>query len=422
MRSPALLLALAASSALAWAQQSLAGGKNSCLECHANLEDNLGRPAHIFENDIHAQNGFTCVDCHGGDPSSDDMEVSMSPSRGFLAKISRQRTPEMCGRCHGDPNVIHKFKPQQRVDQLVQYRTSIHGKRLAAGDEKVANCIDCHSVHDIREVRHALSPVHPLKLPGTCGKCHADTEHMSGYEIPTTQLADYQRSIHWQVISKTGDLSAPTCATCHGNHGAAPPGVNDVSHVCGTCHVVFQKLFDESPHHPAFEAMDLPACVACHGNHKVLPPQAEMLGVGDGAVCLDCHSEGDEGYKTAAAMKQSLDKIRTALDESQALLDRAEESGMEVSEARLQWNDAHEQLIKARVQVHAFKLGPVDEAVNEGMKLAAGSHEKGQAALEERDFRRMGLAVALLAIALTMAGLWMAVKYVDSRSGAGGSP
>jgi cytochrome c553 len=22
-----------------------------------------------------------------------------------------------------------------------------------------------------------------------------------------------------------GDLSAPTCSTCHGNHGATPPGV-----------------------------------------------------------------------------------------------------------------------------------------------------------------------------------------------------
>jgi predicted CXXCH cytochrome family protein len=186
--------------------------------------------------------------------------------------------------------------------------------------------------------------------------------------------------------------------------------------------VVFQKLFDDSPHHAAFEAMDLPACVACHGNHKVLRPQAELLGVGEGAICLDCHSEGDEGYQTAAAMKQRLDKVRAALDDSQALLDRAEESGMEVSEARLQWNDAHEQLIKARVQVHAFNLEPVDEAVNEGIKLAAGSHEKGEAAMEERDYRRMGLAVALLAIALTMAGLWMAVKYVDSRSREGGSP
>ena len=141
--------------------------KNSCVECHLALGGDYARPAQLFERDIHKKNGFTCVDCHGGDPSSDDPVVSMNRAKGFVGKIDRKSAPARCARCHSDANLIHRFKPQQRVDQLAQYQTSVHGKRLAAGDRRAANCIDCHSVHDIREVRDAESPVHPLRLPET---------------------------------------------------------------------------------------------------------------------------------------------------------------------------------------------------------------------------------------------------------------
>ena len=49
-----------------------------------------------------------------------------------------------------------------------------------------------------------------------------------------------------------GDLSAPTCTTCHGNHGATPPGFASVANVCSTCHVFQAQLFDSSPHKEAF--------------------------------------------------------------------------------------------------------------------------------------------------------------------------
>src|SRR5262249_24542386 len=187
--------------------------------------------------------GLRCNDCHGGDPNSTEMEVSMNPARGFIGKPNRTKIPELCARCHSDAAMIHKFKPQQRVDQLAQYRTSVHGKRLAAGDDAVATCIDCHSVHDIRETKDRRAPVYPLRLPETCGRCHADAAYMAKYKIPTVQLADYKKSVHWRALAKDHDLSAPNCATCHGNHGATPPQVSSVAAVCGTCHIVFEDLF-----------------------------------------------------------------------------------------------------------------------------------------------------------------------------------
>jgi predicted CXXCH cytochrome family protein len=416
------LLALAAivGAAAAWGQP--AASQDTCLDCHSLLEGALAQPAQAFANDIHRSNGFTCAGCHGGDPSSEDPEVSMSPAKGFRGKISRQETPAMCARCHSDAELMHRYKPQQRVDQLTQYRTSVHGQRLAGGDQNVANCVDCHSVHDIREVRHALSPVHPLRLPKTCARCHADAEHMQSYNIPTDQLAKYERSVHWQAVAERRDLSAPTCATCHGNHGATPPGVASVENVCGSCHVVFQRLFDESPHKQAFETMGMAACIVCHSNHEITAPAAAMLGVAEGAVCVNCHSEGETAYAAAAAMRGKLDELRGAMESSEAMLETAEQSGMEVSQGQIELSSANESLVKARVQVHAFRPEAVEEAVAEGLAQARGSYETGQQALEERDFRRTGLAVSLLTIVLTMAGLWLAVRHIESgktRAGPG---
>lgn len=401
--------------AAAWAQP--AAQPDTCLECHSLLEGPLARPTAVFADDIHSHSGFTCVSCHGGDPASMDPEVSMSPANGFRGKISRQDTPAMCARCHSDAELMHRFKPQQRVDQLAQYRTSVHGRLLASGDTNVANCVDCHSVHDIREVRHALSPVHPLKLTQTCARCHSDTEHMQSYGIPTDQLAKYEKSVHWQAVSVRRDLSAPTCATCHGNHGATPPGVATVENVCGSCHVVFQRLFDESPHKPVFEAMGMAACIVCHGNHEITEPGAAMLGVSEGAVCIDCHSEGETAYTAAAGMREQLDNLSGALENAEAILQKAEQSGMEVSQGQIELAAAHEAWIKARVQVHAFRLEAVEEAAAEGLELAQTSYDSGQRALNERDFRRKGLAVSLLTIILTMAGLWLAVREIESRRG-----
>jgi predicted CXXCH cytochrome family protein len=181
--------------------------------------------------------------------------------------------------------------------------------------------------------------------------------------------------------------------------------------------VVFQRLFDQSPHREAFEAMGMAACVVCHGNHEIHEPTVAMLGVAEGAVCLDCHSEGETAYASAAGMRQKLDELGTAIENSEAILRQAEQSGMEVSQGQIELSSAHEAWIKARVQVHAFRLEAVEEPVADGLTLAQTSYETGLHALEEIDFRRKGLAVSLLTIVVTMAGLWLAVRHIEAGRG-----
>lgn len=390
-----------------WAQ-------DSCLECHSMLEDNLGAPAAAYQDDIHAQRGFGCAACHGGDPNEEDPELSMSRARGFRGRIARTAVPGLCGECHSDANLIHKFNPQQRVDQLAQYRTSVHGQRLAAGDSAVANCIDCHSVHDIREVRDALSPVHPLRLPETCAKCHSDADHMAGYGLSTSQHDEYRRSVHWNALAERGDLSAPSCASCHGNHGATPPEVSSVAAVCGTCHVLLENLYKESPHQPVFAEMGMGGCVVCHGNHQVEHPTTALL-AGEEAVCGQCHEADSSGGLAAAEMGRLILELDARLDRSDAVLEQARHSGMEVSDALLRQREGRESLVKARVAVHAFNIELVKEPVAAGFEIAAETQQAGEGALGEHQFRRVGLAVSLIAILMTMAGLWLAIRSIEGK-------
>lgn len=386
--------------------------QDACVECHSALDGTLQAPAVRFRNDIHARAGFHCTDCHGGDRTAEDPTQAMSKARGFAGHVARSAIPALCARCHSDPSLMKKFKPQQRVDQLSQYRTSVHGKRLAAGDDAVATCIDCHSVHDIRGVKDALSPVYPLRLPDTCGRCHADASHMAGHKLPTTQLAEYRGSMHWQALSK-GDLSAPTCASCHGNHGATPPELSSVAAVCGSCHALFEQLYSKSPHQAAFTSMGLGGCTVCHSNHQIKKPSLAML-AGENAVCSQCHDATSAGGSAAAEMAGLIHRLSTALDKSDLVLARARNSGMEVSEAQLQQMEARESLVKARVAVHAFQAAAVRKPVEEGIALAAVTQRAGEDALQERDTRRIGLAVALLSILITMGGIGLAIRSLEA--------
>ena len=408
MRTAAIVLLLAPVCLLAQA------ARDTCVACHSVMDGALQRPATLIKTDVHTANGISCADCHGGNRNADDPTEAMNRSKGFIGKPSRTAIPKLCAKCHSDPDFMRKFRPQQRVDQFELYQTSVHGKRLAAGDENVATCIDCHSVHDIRPVKDALAPVHPLKLPETCARCHADTHRMAKYGIPTNQFADYRTSVHWNALEKRGDLSAPNCASCHGNHGAKPPQVESVSVVCGSCHVLFAKLYAQSVHQPVFSASGSGGCIVCHSNHAIHKPSTAMLH-GSNAVCSQCHDAGTPGAKTADQMAQWIDGLDSALKRSEAVLTRADKYGMEVSEAQLKLMDGRESLVKARLAMHTFKPEEMRKPIDAGMAIANETLNAGEAALREKDFRRLGLAISVFFIAITVAAIWFLIRRLEAR-------
>ncbi len=389
--------------------------KDSCLDCHSMLPESLGVEKDKFARDVHVQKGLSCVSCHGGDPSKDDAAEAMSPAAGFKGKISRKQVPDLCAKCHSDAVFMRTFNPALRTDQLAQYKTSVHGQRIARGDENVAVCTDCHGLHETLPVKDSRSRVHPTNVAKTCSTCHANAEHMKPYKIPTDQFASYQASVHHDALMVRGDLSAPTCTTCHGNHGAAPPGLATVSNVCSTCHVFQAQLFDTSPHKDAFKSLGIGSCITCHSNHRITRPSDSFIGTGSAAVCINCHSEGDKGFEGAKKMRAGLMQLEEAIKGSNEVLERAERSGMEVSQAKLDQNEAHDALTKARVTIHTFSPAKLQADIDAGLKVADKTLQAGNKALAERDFRRKGLALALVTIALVLAGLRMFIREIEGQ-------
>jgi len=400
---------------LVFALSSQAQTQNSCLDCHGQLDPPLGVRPETFSQDVHAQKGLSCASCHGGDPTSADLERSMSRAAGFRGNIQPAQIPALCARCHSDPNYMRQFNPSLRTDQFSQYQTSVHGKRLARGDTKVAVCTDCHGVHDLRPGSDTRSKVHPLQVAQTCAHCHSQADYMKGYSIPTDQFAGHSASVHHEALSARGDLSAPTCSTCHGNHGAVPPGVAAVEFVCSTCHLFQAQLFDTSPHKAAFSAAGVAACTTCHSNHRIVPPSDAMIGTGAQSICLNCHSRGEPGHTAAANIEQQLNRLKSAIARADQVLESAERSGMEVSQAKLEQVQVRDALTKARVTIHSFQPQLVERDVAAGLKLAEKTYLAGTGALAERDYRRKGLAVSLVSILVVLAGLRFFIRELEAR-------
>lgn len=383
-----------------------------CRSCHVRQSDErLSAPARTYDQDIHAVTGFGCLACHGSGGSSD-----LNTQKGFLSAPARAEIVPLCARCHSDGAFMRQFNPSLRTDQESEYWTSVHGQRLKEnGDTMVATCVDCHPAHNIRPPSDPESSVHPTHVVETCARCHADPAHMAAYGIPTDQAEKYRTSIHAEKLAG-GDLSAPVCNDCHGNHGAAPPGISSVRSVCGQCHSVVADFFDQSKHEEIFAKADLPGCVTCHSNHGILKPTDADLQVRSGDVCAQCHNSSDPSGRAFDQIAVVLDSLDKAAEGSRALLEDAHNKGMEVSQALFELEDVTNAKTKARNAIHTFAVAPVQKEADAGFATSARAEERGEGALVEHSFRRQGLAVSAAIILLLITALFLKVKDAEGRA------
>ena len=396
----------------------------SCVTCHKELDGPALEAAQHAPEDIHFAKGLSCHDCHGGDPLAGfdgDPSAAHDEAKGFRGKPTRLQIPDFCARCHSDAVFMKRFNPRARVDQLLEYRTSVHGQRNQKGDEKPAVCVDCHGVHGIRAVGDPRSSVHPLHVAGTCGKCHNDAALMTTYHRKTGQVEEYKTSVHATALYDHGDLSAPTCNDCHGSHGAVPPGVDQVAGICGSCHGREATLFRETQAKKRLDLTPCIQCVICHTNHAVKPPTPEMLGVGPGSTCIGCHDPASNGYKAAAKMADAIGSLRSRMKEAHELLADAERAGIEVGPDQFALQGAQDKMIESRVLAHSFDLDRFMAAANEGITIADSGVSAGHRAFAELRFRRSGLALSLVVIAAVIAALYLTIRRIE-RAQSAGSP
>jgi hypothetical protein len=402
---------------------------NTCATCHTAIDSKNHDLVGQWQGSVHGQNGIACADCHGGDPTSDQVTVAMDPARGFKGVPGRTDSVALCGTCHSDVDRMRQY--QIPTDEYAKYKASVHGERLLnSGDTRVAICTDCHGVHDVKKASDPTAKVYPLNVPALCASCHADADYMAPYGIPTDQYAIYQKSIHGIQLLQNADMRAPTCASCHGSHDAKPPTSADVVEVCGKCHTATQALYTQSRH----AQLDVgPKCWTCHGTHDVaLPDESRFFHPKPPEIdCTICHNPKDRSltlqatqfendadrrcdtchhpdsiiYAQAKGLYDALAKASTAYDDAQARIREAAGVGMIVSDADVQLTEAKTSLIQARAAVHTTKLTTVAGLADKAVTSADQARAFAESRLSESLFRREAMVVILGLIVINVYAL-----------------
>ena len=416
MRARRRFLLLAGALLLAAAPAGAA--KDSCVECHRGLDEpRLKAPTLGFPHDIHAERGLTCASCHGGDPA-DPEPSAMDPDKGFKGAPSRAQIAPLCASCHASAAFMKRYNPRPYVFSMAEWQTSVHAKLAAQGDAKVATCTSCHGVHGIRPPKDPASPVFKTNVPRTCAKCH-NPGYMKGHAIRTDQFALYAKSVHGVALLEKGDVSAPACNDCHGNHGAAPPGLKDVALVCGTCHGREAELFEGSRMKTGLDALGKPGCVTCHGNHGVARPTDAMLSAAPGGKCAGCHQPGSVAAQGTGAIVVSFRGLQGSVTTADSLLKLAEVRGMEASPGRTNLKEAQDRLVGVRAELHSFDAKQIGGVLAEGADYARKAKDYGREALRDWRNRRVGMALSLGVILVLIALVVAKIRQME-RGGATG--
>jgi predicted CXXCH cytochrome family protein len=375
---------------------------DSCTECHSMSDDpRVSGPVKGFAHDIHLQRGLGCASCHGGDPEAQD-ESAMDPAKGFKGAPTRNQVAAMCAGCHANAAFMKHYNPRPYIFSVDEWKTSVHCKKEAEGDQKVATCTNCHGVHGILSPKDPASPVYPTNVPRTCAKCH-NPEYMKGRTVRTDQFALYKTSVHGLALLGNGDVSAPACNDCHGNHGAAPPGMKDVAMVCGSCHGREAELFGASRMKAAMDRDGKPGCVVCHSNHGIQRPTDAMLSADKGGTCAGCHVAGSKSERAAQRIITGYRGLKADIARADSVLQLAETRGMEISRARAAYKESADKMVGIRAGLHAFDSTQVVGSIAEGEGLARDANDRAMAALRDWKNRRIGMAASLGAILVVIA-------------------
>jgi len=209
------------------AGRPVAAGK--CGTCHPNGARGIS-PAAVMPG------GGARVSCHGGTDTV--LELAHGHGKGFILaarRARRSRGPPLCG-----------FLSLQRgADAPVQSAGGPAGAlralraRPAAGEGDAGRGgvfgLPMEHILPWLPPRTRRSSVHPLNVPPTCGRSTA-MRRLSPARGQARRDAITPRACRPRT-ARSRESAAPTCVSCHGVHGAAPPKFGDVDKVCGgACH------------------------------------------------------------------------------------------------------------------------------------------------------------------------------------------
>ena len=286
----------------------MAAQVSGCAVCHAKPDAKRvlpsGRVQSLFidrddlQHSVHRDKA--CVDCHTD-----------------VIEIPHTRTPETvnCMRCHFEGNTAGA--PQGRI--YAEFEASVHGRALAAGDERAPACQDCHGDHSIEPHAAATSPVARENIAAGCAACHL--------EIYTK----FRTSVHGAALD-SGNVDVPTCTDCHSEHGIrkhddprSPTYAGNVAATCAACHsaegivgkygisIGQVAAYKESFHGVAssFGMRTVANCASCHGVHDIRShndPASRVHVDNIPTTCGECHDGANANYAIGTIHVQPQDR------------------------------------------------------------------------------------------------------------------
>lgn len=348
---------------------------SSCGVCHSDRKVE-------YQNSIHARADVRCVDCHGGN-ERDLTDAAHEKRFGFRGKFSRKEIVLLCGNCHAKSRLMNTYGI--RSDQLTQYKTSAHGQALfRRNDPNVAICTDCHGVHGVVSVKSPSSPVYYFNVPQTCGRCHSNKKMMDRYHLPADIVQRYREGVHGKLLVQKNRRDVPNCIRCHGSHGAAPPGVNDIENVCGQCHVRTRDYYDKSAHKMAFLQNGISQCMSCHAPHRT---EKAVLNYFD-KKCSRCHDKNSGEFRRAQQIRVQIESVQQDIQDVYAYLHQAQRRGIYIDDYLEQLSEARTRLVEAIPASHSLRLEDVEQFTSEARGVAADVRIAVEGKLGERNFWR----------------------------------
>ncbi len=251
-------------------------GHVDCSNCHAQIAEGYFQSGHGLAYFQKNPDSPYCIDCHGKHTVLSHLDER--------DKTYRSKIPQLCGECHGrldHPATIETAQGNVMID----YSSSVHGLGLVKkGLLPSAVCTDCHNTHFILSNENEESSIHHENLPATCATCHegiykdfADSIHSPSVSKTNEKLPNCEdcHSAHQIKAIQDQFLTEVThqCGSCHADlsetytetiHGKAYTLGYIRAAKCSDCHGAhdIQKV-DEPDSHVGFNKV-VETCQKCH--------------------------------------------------------------------------------------------------------------------------------------------------------------
>lgn len=140
---------------------------------------------------------------------------------GAGSPASAQIEKSQCADCHFSRADPRGARHLSAWDQSAHGRNAVGCETCHGGNPHTFEPFEAHK--GILRSTNPASPVAPINLAATCGKCHLGP------------YAAFQKSRHYELLRR-GSREAPTCVTCHDEVAAYLLSPRHLEAQCSSCH------------------------------------------------------------------------------------------------------------------------------------------------------------------------------------------